>query len=124
MQQKLLRTGGQPDGVKLDRSIPWLEILDSDFGKMLGYTQNKLTMRCMLSEWLEVASISDSIEVVYIQTFVYVQVLVKNTREFKGHAAELVRKLLCGGGNISISRNFGRPCLTRYSYLLYWRERE
>ena len=51
MQQivKLLRTGGQPDGVKLDRSIPWLEVLDSDFGKMLGYTPDMADTSDVLS---------------------------------------------------------------------------
>ena len=33
MQQivKLLRSDGQPDHVTVDRAIPWLEVLDSDF---------------------------------------------------------------------------------------------
>ena len=37
---KLLRNGGQPDDIKIDRAILWLEILDSDFGKVLGYTRD------------------------------------------------------------------------------------
>ena len=51
MQQivKLLRSGGQPDGVKLDRSIPWLEILDSNLGKLLGYTPDMATSSDALS---------------------------------------------------------------------------
>ena len=45
MQQivKLLRNGGKRDDIKLDKSIPWLEVLDSDFGKMLGYTPDVAT---------------------------------------------------------------------------------
>ena len=51
MQQivKLLRNGGQPDNMKLDRSIPWLEILDCDFGKYLGYTPDMATSNDVLS---------------------------------------------------------------------------
>ena len=51
MQQivKLLRNGGQPDNIKLDRSIPWLEILDSDFGKFLGYTPDNVERRPLSS---------------------------------------------------------------------------
>ena len=51
MQQivKLLRNGGQPNEVKLDRAIPWLEMLDSEYGTMLGYTSDILTSNDLLS---------------------------------------------------------------------------
>ena len=51
MQQivKLLRNGGQRNDVKLDSAIPWLEVLDSEFGKMLGYTPDMLTSSDVLS---------------------------------------------------------------------------
>ena len=51
MQQivKLLRNGGQQDGVRLDKSIPWLEVLDSEFGRMFGYTPNMVTSSDELS---------------------------------------------------------------------------
>ena len=37
------------DGIKIDRSIPWLEILDSSFGKNLGYTTDMATSSELLS---------------------------------------------------------------------------
>ena len=47
---KLLRTGGQGDSVRLDRSIPWLEVLESDVGKLiLGYTGDMATSADVLS---------------------------------------------------------------------------
>ena len=46
---KLLRNGGQGDSVKLDRSIPWLEILESDMGKILRYTSDMATSPDVLS---------------------------------------------------------------------------
>ena len=51
MQQivKLLRSGGQGDDVPLDRSIPWLELLDCAPSKMLGYTPDMATSRDALS---------------------------------------------------------------------------
>ena len=51
MQQmvKLLRNGGQPDGVRLDESIPWLDVLDSEYGKVLGYTRDMETSSKLLS---------------------------------------------------------------------------
>ena len=51
MQQivKLLRNGGKRDDIKLDKSIPWLEVLDSDFGKMLGYTPDMATSSDVIS---------------------------------------------------------------------------
>ena len=52
MQQivKLLRNGGQKDDVLLDRAIPWLEVLDSDFGSILGnYIPDMASSKDMLS---------------------------------------------------------------------------
>ena len=51
MQQivKLLRNGGQPNHVTLDRAIPWLEVLDSDFGKLNEYTPDMATSSDVLS---------------------------------------------------------------------------
>ena len=46
---KLLRNGGQPDEVLLDRSIPWLEVLDCELGKKLGYTSDMVTSSDALS---------------------------------------------------------------------------
>lgn len=47
---KLLRNGGRPDDVLLDRAIPWLEILDSDFGSALGnYTPDMACSEDVLS---------------------------------------------------------------------------
>lgn len=34
---KLLRTGGKTDGVIIDHSIPWLEVLDSEYGRTLHH---------------------------------------------------------------------------------------
>ena len=51
MQQivKLLRKGGQQDDINLDRSMPWLEMLDAEIGKMYGYTPDMLTSSDVLS---------------------------------------------------------------------------
>ena len=48
MQQivKLLRSGGD---VRLDRAIPWLEVMDSDFGKRLGFTPDMATSSDIIS---------------------------------------------------------------------------
>ena len=52
MQQivKLLRNGGQPDDVRLDRAIPWLEALSPDcyYGKVHGYTPEMATSSDLL----------------------------------------------------------------------------
>jgi hypothetical protein len=51
MQQivKLLRSDGQPDDVTVDRAIPWLEVIDSDFGKLNKYTPDMATSSDVLS---------------------------------------------------------------------------
>ena len=51
MQQivKLLRNGGKRDDIKLDKSIRWLEVLDSDFGKMHHYTPDMATSSDVIS---------------------------------------------------------------------------
>ena len=51
MQQivKLLRNDGKQDDVKLDRAIPWLETLDSELGKIIGYTADMATSSDVLS---------------------------------------------------------------------------
>ena len=52
MQQivKLLRNGGPQDSVLLDRAIPWLEILDSAFGSLIGnYTPDMVSSSDVLS---------------------------------------------------------------------------
>ena len=51
MQQivKLLRNGGKSDDVPLDRCIPWLDVLDCDFGKLHGCTPDMATSSDVLS---------------------------------------------------------------------------
>lgn len=51
MQQivKLLRNGGRGDEVPLDRSIPWLEMLDCDLSKIIGYSPDMATASDVLS---------------------------------------------------------------------------
>ena len=51
MQQivKLLRSDGRMDGIKIDRSVPWLEMLDSSFGKIMGYTTDMATSSEVIS---------------------------------------------------------------------------
>ena len=51
MQQivKLLRNRGQLDDVRLDRSIPFLDILDSEYGQYLGYTPDMAKSSDILS---------------------------------------------------------------------------
>ena len=47
---KLLRNGSRQDSVLLDRAIPWLEILDSDFGSLTGnYTPDMASSSDVLS---------------------------------------------------------------------------
>ena len=50
MQQivKLLRNGGQVDDVILDVSIPWLELLDCNLGRSLGYNKEMANSRGLL----------------------------------------------------------------------------
>ena len=46
---RLLRNGGQADGVKLDRCIPWLEVLDSALGRLMGYNKEMASSSDLLS---------------------------------------------------------------------------